>query len=70
MGVKDFNFATKASSDGVFRIVSCAYLISRKRVELFLKALIHFCQNNKTIKIEWTHIGDGPEFEKSITFQI
>lgn len=52
----------QASSDDVFRIVSCSRVEPVKRVEKIAEALSKL--ENKNIKIEWTHIGDGSEFEK------
>lgn len=52
-----------ASSDGVFRIVSCSRMESVKRIDKLVKALavIH----SKGYNIEWTHIGGGT-LEKKI----
>ncbi|WP_186326781.1 glycosyltransferase [Cytobacillus oceanisediminis] len=43
------------SSDGIFRIVSCSYVVPVKRLELLVKSLAE-CQS----RIHWTHIGGGP----------
>lgn len=63
MGVSAAKTINKASTDGIFRIVSCSYLIPRKRVDLILKGLIEYTNHHPEQKIEWTHIGDGPEME-------
>ena len=47
------------STDGVLRIFSCSALIPLKRVTLLAEAL-----KLLTIKVNWTHIGDGPELDK------
>lgn len=52
----------KKSTDGIFRIVSCSRMIDIKRVDLIVKALELL--ENENLKLEWTHIGDGPEFDK------
>jgi glycosyltransferase involved in cell wall biosynthesis len=46
---------SQGSSDGVFRIVSCSYVVPVKRLELLVKSLAQ-CKS----KIHWTHIGGGP----------
>ncbi len=56
LGTNDHGLA-KRSHDGIFRIVSCSYLVPVKRVSYILEVLNHL----KEITIEWTHIGDGPE---------
>lgn len=38
------------------RIVSCSFLIPRKRVDLWIDVL-----SRVTVPVEWTHFGDGPE---------
>ena len=52
----------KSSDDKIFRIVSCSRVVSLKRIELIIEALKLLKKEN--IIIEWTHIGDGPEFIK------
>lgn len=46
---------SQGSSDGVFRIVSCSYVVPVKRLELLVKSLAE-CKS----RIHWTHIGGGP----------
>lgn len=62
MGVGDPGFINPGSSDDVFRIVSCAYLVERKRVDLFARSLLYYMETNPTAKLEWFHIGEGPLF--------
>ncbi len=64
LGVADPGYSSKSSTDGVFRIATCSFLIPRKRVNLILEALIQVQKINSEIKIEWTHIGDGPMQEE------
>ena len=64
MGISDVGFLNQPSNDGVFRIVSCSYMIPRKRVLLFLDGLLNYCRLNMNRKLDWYHIGEGPEFEK------
>lgn len=54
LGTLDHGFG-RASTDGVVRVVSCGYVIPRKRVELLAEALLHV-----RTPVHWTHFGDGP----------
>lgn len=63
MGINDVGFKCNASEDDVFRIVSCAHMIKRKRITLFLDALIYFSKKYPGLKIHWFHVGEGPEWE-------
>jgi glycosyltransferase involved in cell wall biosynthesis len=47
--------AANGSSDSL-RIISCSYLKPVKRIHLLVEAL-----KKVSVKVEWTHIGDGPE---------
>lgn len=59
LGTND-NGISKASNDNTFRLLSCSNVIPMKRVFLIYEAL----QSVTDYKIEWTHIGDGTDFEK------
>lgn len=60
LGTEDPGFRTAASSDGVVRIVSCAFLVSVKRVDLLVLGIADLAKRNEGLSIEWTHFGDGP----------
>ncbi len=64
MGVRKPLSENTGSTDGIVRILSCAYMIPRKRVGLFLDGLILVSQLRPELKIEWTHIGGGPDFDE------
>lgn len=49
-----------ASADGVWRVVSCANLITLKRVDLNAKALCALAARHPQQRFEWTHFGGGP----------
>ena len=55
-----------SSADGVFRIVSCSFLIPLKRVDLLIKGLGRVLEKSPGSRIEWVHIGTGPEKEKLV----
>lgn len=57
---------SSVSSDGILRIVSCSNLYAVKRMHLLAEAL----KQIEDIKIEWTHIGDGPSSVKKPFLEI
>ena len=58
LGTYDKGIAPK-SSDGVFRLLSCSNVIPIKRVHLIFESL----QLIGDSQVEWTHIGDGIDFD-------
>lgn len=61
LGVMKRNKANNSgSSDSIFRILTCSRVVKLKRLDLLVKAL----EMISDIKIEWTHIGDGPDMDK------
>jgi glycosyltransferase involved in cell wall biosynthesis len=54
LGVQDGGGICKPSNDGVFRIVTCSSLISRKRVDKILRAV-----ETLDFSVQWVHFGDG-----------
>ncbi len=60
LGTDDPGFFTVASTDGIVRIVSCAFLVSVKRIDLLVHGLAMLTKRNQGLLIEWTHFGDGP----------
>lgn len=59
LGTVDHGLSCR-SNDGIYRILSCSSVIPLKRVHLIFEAI----RLISTIKIEWTHIGDGEDFDK------
>lgn len=67
LGVKATEILSEASSDGVFRVISCSYVVPVKRIDLIILGLKELGLSRPDRKIEWTHIGYGPlqeEMEK------
>ena len=60
LGVKDPGFITSYSMDDIFRIVSCSFIIPRKRVDLLLKGISYAAKLRPYQQFKWYHIGDGP----------
>jgi glycosyltransferase involved in cell wall biosynthesis len=58
LGVPVHTDITPASGDGVLRIVSCSWLIPRKRVHLIIQSLQAYLETAQ-VRVEWVHIGDG-----------
>lgn len=50
---------SRPSTDGIFRIFSCARLIKLKRIDLIADAL----KNLEGHQVHWTHLGDGEDME-------
>lgn len=64
LGVVDPGFICQASTDGVFRVVSCSFLRPEKRVSLILESLLLAAQKRPQQRFEWHHIGNGEERER------
>jgi glycosyltransferase involved in cell wall biosynthesis len=60
LGVADPSHDTPPSHDGVLRVVSCSFLVPVKRVELLVTALACLGAQDPALRVEWTHLGDGP----------
>jgi glycosyltransferase involved in cell wall biosynthesis len=58
LGVCASKHRNLASVDGILRLASCSYMRPVKQLDLLVEAL-RLC----SIKIHWTHIGDGSERE-------
>lgn len=59
LGVTDPGFASSASSDGCFRIVSCSMLVPMKRVDLLLDGMHSAARRRPDQQFLWTHKGNG-----------
>lgn len=59
LGSNDINFAVPVQNNSV-KVLSCSTVSALKRVTLIYQSLLEI----KDLEIEWTHIGDGAEFEK------
>lgn len=63
LGVKHADYLSKKSSDGTLRIVSCSFMLDRKRIDLTLNGILAFI-NKYNRKVKWTHIGSGPLYDE------
>jgi glycosyltransferase involved in cell wall biosynthesis len=60
IGAKARDVMAKASSDGIFRILSCSFVHRVKRLDLIVQALAQL----EGFSVEWTHIGDGHDMKE------
>ena len=58
LGSNDINYCKKEPTDSVY-VLSCSTVSELKRVTLIYESLLAM----KNVKIEWTHIGDGPQMD-------
>ena len=61
LGTRDPGFVSRSSSDGVFRIVSCAHIVPVKRLDLLLDGVAAASHMRPEQKFEWVHFGDGAD---------
>lgn len=61
VGSPEPGFLNRPSDDGRFRIVSCSYLKTVKRVDLLVRALSALGACCPDRDFEWHHLGGGPE---------
>jgi glycosyltransferase involved in cell wall biosynthesis len=59
LGVSPAGFVTPASSDGIFRIVSCSMLEPVKRVDLLIEGIASAARARPDQRFEWRHFGNG-----------
>lgn len=62
LGVPDPFFQTRGSTDGVLRVVSCAYVEKVKRIGLLFDGLKRAAKLRPNQQFEWSHFGDGEEW--------
>ncbi|MBI5943850.1 MAG: glycosyltransferase [Chloroflexi bacterium] len=61
LGVEDPGGQSTPSTDNTYRIVSCAHLVSLKRVGLLLKGIVLAARLRPQQNFEWIHFGGGKE---------
>ena len=59
LGITDPGFISNPSDDGVFRIISCSYIVPVKRLGLLLDGIAASARLHPEQKFEWIHFGDG-----------
>jgi glycosyltransferase involved in cell wall biosynthesis len=68
LGVLDRGIVTRPAKENELKIVSCSYVGSVKRIDRIVSAIKVFSRENIGIRINWVHIGSGPEFDKIVDF--
>lgn len=61
MGVPRALSINSGSKDETLRFVSCSHMVTRKRIDLIYEGIKTFCVEQPRIRVQWTHIGNGPE---------
>ena len=61
LGVVDPGFASRSSTDHVFRIISCAHIFPLKRVDLLIEGIGLAAHLRPEQQFEWIHFGDGKQ---------
>ena len=59
LGIPDSGVLTKASSDGVYRIVSCSRMVPLKRLDLMMQGIAAAAKRRPSQKFIWCHFGTG-----------
>jgi glycosyltransferase involved in cell wall biosynthesis len=60
LGILDSGVITKASSDGIYRIVSCSKMVPVKRLHLVIQGIMVAAKRRPSQRFEWCHFGTGP----------
>jgi glycosyltransferase involved in cell wall biosynthesis len=60
LGSPEPGFLSAASTDGIFRVVSCSFLVPVKRVDRLLEGLALAARARPGRRLEWLHLGGGP----------
>lgn len=63
LGVKKAGKIAQPSTDNVLRVVSCSYVLDRKRVDYILKGIVAYT-NKYNQQVFWTHFGSGPLLDR------
>lgn len=60
----DSLYLSKASDDGIFRVVSCSLALPVKRLDLLLRGVAKLAESEPSQIFEWYHLGDGRELKR------
>jgi glycosyltransferase involved in cell wall biosynthesis len=64
LGVDDPGQLNVQPRGGPLSIVSCAFVVPGKRLHLIVDAIAHLLEQDPTLEVRWTHVGDGPLFDE------
>jgi glycosyltransferase involved in cell wall biosynthesis len=61
LGVMPLNIDNKTKKNTDISLISCSNVSPVKRVDLIYKSISQFCESHSDFKVNWLHIGSGPE---------
>lgn len=61
LGVLPLNIDNKTNKNCDISLISCSNVAPVKRVDLIYKSISQFCERHSDIKVNWLHIGSGPD---------
>lgn len=64
LGVDNNNITSLANKENILHLISCSFLVEVKRIDKIIEALQNISINMPHINYVWTHIGDGPLYER------
>jgi glycosyltransferase involved in cell wall biosynthesis len=64
LGVDDPGFLNVQPKGGPLSIVSCAFVVTGKRLHLIADAIARLLADDPALEVRWTHVGDGPLFDE------
>lgn len=64
LGVNDPGYLNPQPQDDTFSILSCSFMVPGKRLHLIVNAIAVILREHPTLKLRWTHIGDGELFDQ------
>ncbi|WLI90656.1 glycosyltransferase [Massilia sp. R2A-15] len=64
LGVDDPGFENAQPEEGSLSIVSCSFVIDVKRLHLIVDAIAYLLEEEPSLDIRWTHIGDGELYDE------
>lgn len=64
LGVNDPGYLNARPADDRLSIVSCSFVNAEKRVHLIVDTIEYLLKKDPSLRIKWTHIGDGALYEQ------
>jgi glycosyltransferase involved in cell wall biosynthesis len=64
LGVNDPSYLNLQPGGEPLSIVSCSFIVKGKRIHLIVDAIDYLLRRDPSLKIKWTHIGDGELYDQ------
>jgi colanic acid/amylovoran biosynthesis glycosyltransferase len=64
LGVDDPGYLNPQPRNHDLSIVSCSFVVTGKRLHLIVDAIAYLLEKDPSLKIKWTHIGDGKLYDQ------